>query len=558
MKAKDLVLNEIITFGDGFIDLHGRRLILHSIDAMAQFRRDLMDMIGPDDCRRVLTRFGYFWGEADAAAMKRIFRWDDLEELLRAGMRFYAIQGAAQTTINALTVDERRRTLDMRVTWHRSGEAEEHLLEIGTTDEPVCWIVTGYASGYASFCLGNDVYFIEEKCRAKKDRVCTATGKDAASWGEDIAPYLEFFRPGDIHGKVVKLSEELKRKTAQLARERERADKIEGAARECFVEVHSRNFRKVIDLAGKVARFDTSVLITGETGTGKEVLAKYIHRLSGRSAGPFVAVNCAALPETLLESELFGHRAGSFTGATEDRIGHFEEAEGGTIFLDEIGDISPATQTKLLRVLQEHQVTRVGESRPCSINVRVLAATNKDLVEQVHEGSFREDLLYRLRVIEIHLPPLRERNEDILPLARHFVGELSRKLGTPKATLDAVCLDYLQSYSWPGNVRELENALERALVLAGKGGTILPEHLPPAVVDGVLQSTRGESGKIKTLDDMELEYIQNILKRTGGNKTRAADILGISPVTLWRKLKKAPKTLPSKGSNAPPTPPSRP
>ena len=200
-----------------------------------------------------------------------------------------------------------------------------------------------------------------------------------------------------------------------------------------------------------MARFDTAVLITGETGTGKEVLARAIHRMSKRASGPFVAVNCGALPETLLESELFGHRAGSFTGAVEDRIGLFETAAKGTVLLDEIGDTSAATQTKLLRVLEELEIVRVGESVPRKIDVRVLAATNRDLDADVREGRFREDLLYRLRVVEIDVPPLRERPEDILSLTRHFVEHASKRLELPELRLDAVCADYLLEYRWPGN-----------------------------------------------------------------------------------------------------------
>ena len=211
-----------------------------------------------------------------------------------------------------------------------------------------------------------------------------------------------------------------------------------------MVEVHSESFRRVLDLAGRAAPFDSSILITGETGVGKEVLARHIHKASARAAHQMLSVNCAALPESLLESELFGHKAGAFTGAIEDRAGLFEQARNGTLFLDEIGDISAAMQTKLLRVLQEHEIMRVGESRPRKIDVRVIAATNRDLDEAVRSGRFREDLLYRLRVIEIHVPPLRDRREDILPLARHFVEKFSRDLKLPGLRLDATCVDTLQ------------------------------------------------------------------------------------------------------------------
>jgi len=247
-------------------------------------------------------------------------------------------------------------------------------------------------------------------------------------------------------------------------------------------------------------------------------------------------VNCGALPETLLESELFGHKAGSFTGAISDRIGVFEEAHKGTIFLDEIGDVSSSVQVKLLRVLQEREIMRVGESKPRKIDVRVMAATNQDLSKAMREGRFRDDLYYRLSVIEVLVPPLRERKEDILPLARYFVERLSKRLKIRNLRMDATCIDYLLAYSWPGNVRELDNVLERAAVLS-KDGVILPEFLPPTVVH--LKSGVSSNSEVvrRSLSEVEQDHIQAVLELTNDNRSRAAKILGISSTTLWRKLK---------------------
>jgi len=246
--------------------------------------------------------------------------------------------------------------------------------------------------------------------------------------------------------------------------------------------------------------------------------------------------NCGALPETLLESELFGHKAGSFTGAISDRIGVFEEAHKGTIFLDEIGDVSSSVQVKLLRVLQEREIMRVGESKPRKIDVRVMAATNQDLSKAMREGRFRDDLYYRLSVIEVLVPPLRERKEDILPLARYFVERLSKRLKIRNLRMDATCIDYLLAYSWPGNVRELDNVLERAAVLS-KDGVILPEFLPPTVVH--LKSGVSSNSEVvrRSLSEVEQDHIQAVLELTNDNRSRAAKILGISSTTLWRKLK---------------------
>ncbi len=537
MKAEDLRLDELVDFKEGRLALHERRLVLHAIHAFAQFRKDLVDTIGMEQARRMLTRFGYFWGHADAAAMKRIFVWDSTMEWLKAGPRLHTLQGVTKALVKSLEWDEVAGRFAMEVTWHDSGEAEEHLAELGPTDHPVCWMLVGYASGYASFCLGKDIYFIEDRCKAKGDRVCSAVGKDRESWGPVLEPHLAYFQGDDIQGKVRQLSAELRRRTRELARQRQRLSALEHPTKPMFVEIRSEPFRRVVDLAGRVARFDSAVLITGETGTGKEVLARYIHELSHRTKGPFVAVNCGALPETLLESELFGHRAGAFTGAIDDRVGLFEQAEGGTILLDEIGDISPATQLKILRVLQEKEIMPVGQSQPRKINVRVLAATNKDLSEAIRQGRFREDLFYRLRVIEIDVPPLRQRREDILPLARYFVKQLAKKLKLPDVRLDSTCLDYLQAYAWPGNVRELENALERAVVLC-IDGVILPEHLPPHIVHAHLAADESKLGPARSLADVEERHIRSVLKMVGGNRTRASKILGISTATLWRKLKR--------------------
>ncbi len=535
MKAADLKLDELIVFSPGRIHLHERRLVMHSIHAFARLRKDLLESIGLERTRHIFTRFGYYWGQADAAAMKRIFDWDDREEWLRAGAQMHTLQGVTHSVIQSLSLDEEAGTLHMDVVWRNSGEAEEHLRAFGKSKEPACWMLTGYASGYASFCMERPVYFIEEKCRAKGDRICTACGRDEASWGEGIAPFLRYFQKTEsIEQEIRTLSEELKAKTRELERQRKRIDQLEKKPRGTLTEVNSPSFQRVVEVAARAAPFDTSILITGESGSGKEVLARYIHKLSRRAGNPLVGVNCSALPETLLESELFGHKAGAFTGAVDDRIGIFEQADGGTIFLDEIGDISSSMQVALLRVLQEKEIVRVGENKPRKIDVRIMAATNRDLSKAIEEGRFREDLYYRLGVIEIHVPPLRERTEDIVPLARYLIRQLAKKLELPGLRLDARCIDYLMRYPWPGNVRELENALERAAVLS-TDGVILPELLPANIVHHESQKSDCVHPVSRPLAEVEKEHIKAVLELTGGNRKRASEILGISTTTLWRK-----------------------
>ena len=299
---------------------------------------------------------------------------------------------------------------------------------------------------------------------------------------------------------------------------------------------------KIYDLIETVAQTDTTVLVNGENGTGKELVANAIHLQSPRKKGPFIKVNCAALPETLLETELFGHERGAFTGAIRQRKGRFEMADGGTLFLDEIGDVSPGVQVKLLRVLQEKQFERVGGNETLAVDVRLICATQRDLKEEIRKGNFREDLYYRLNVVPITLPPLRERREDILLLAEHFVDKFSKKMGKEIAGLSEDAKALLLRYPFPGNIRELENMLERAIALI-KGKIIQPEDLPdevcgqPSSIQDVCKRIRGSKPLASATKLFEKEYIQSVLEKTKGKKGQAADMLGISRKTLWEKIK---------------------
>jgi len=298
----------------------------------------------------------------------------------------------------------------------------------------------------------------------------------------------------------------------------------------------SRAFTDVLVLAETVAPTDSTVLISGESGTGKEVVARYIHRLSDRADGPFLSINCGALPESLLESELFGHVKGSFTGAVKDKDGLLVAAEGGTFFLDEIGEMSPATQVKLLRAIQEREVIPVGATQAVPVDVRIIGATNRDLEEEIRKGTFRTDLYYRLNVIQLRLPPLRDRREDIDLLARHFLERLGEREGGAARELSEDALEALRRYDWPGNVRELENALERAVVLASDG-PLGPASLPDRVRERPEVRLVDEAPPPNpTMEIIERAYIRWVLDAEGGNKTRAAEVLGIDPSTLYRKL----------------------
>jgi len=299
---------------------------------------------------------------------------------------------------------------------------------------------------------------------------------------------------------------------------------------------NSRSWLEVLRLAETVAPTDSTVLIQGESGTGKEVIARYIHSLSNRTEGPCLSINCGALPENLLESELFGHVKGSFTGAVRDKQGLFAAARGGSFFLDEVGEMPPSLQIKLLRVLQEREAIPVGATEAIPVDVRIMAATNRDLEEEMRKATFRSDLFYRLNVIAINLPPLRERREDILLLIESFLQHLATEQQVEPKALSADTLDAVMVYEWPGNVRELENALEHAWVLS-KANVIEPSALPERITKRKKEPLVSERSYANpTLDVIERAYIMYVLQSEGGNKTRAAEVLGIDPSTLYRKL----------------------
>jgi two-component system nitrogen regulation response regulator GlnG len=286
----------------------------------------------------------------------------------------------------------------------------------------------------------------------------------------------------------------------------------------------------------RVSKSSATVLVRGESGTGKELIARTIHERSARASGPFVAVNCAAIPENLLESELFGHEKGAFTGAIGRRIGRFERASGGTLFLDEIGDMSLALQAKILRALQEREIERVGGTGPVSVDVRLIAATHRDLDQDVRAGRFREDLYYRLAVVTVALPPLRDRGNDLRALTEHYLSRYAREYGRPVHTVSRDAFAILQSYRWPGNVRQLRNVIESAVLLADSE-TLLPYHLPPELLLAEAPPADADEGAaLVTLSELERRHIQKVLAVSGGQMNVAADILGIHRNTLRRKL----------------------
>jgi DNA-binding NtrC family response regulator len=401
--------------------------------------------------------------------------------------------------------------------WQNSLEAGYQQGDIGPEREPVCRFLAGFLAGCASRALQRSVACDEERCLAQGHSGCHFLPRSGAELTEDEAWRLP---------RLQVMAE-----TWPEAPDEHRDD--QALEDDLGLGARSPHMREVVRLAKRVAPVDLTVLLTGESGVGKERLAEFVHRHSKRAGRPYIPVNCAALPDALLESELFGHRRGAFTGALEEHEGLFEAANQGTIFLDEIGEISPPLQAKLLRVLGDLTIRRVGETKYRKVDVRVIAATNRDLARDVREGRFREDLYYRLNVVAVHVPALRDRPEDLRLLLRTILTKATRRLDRQVTGYTPQALDALLAYSWPGNIRELENAIERACAVA-LGSRIDLSDLP----DHVRRPARPiASSATRPLKDVEREHILAALETAGGNRAHAAELLQISRQTMFRRLR---------------------
>jgi transcriptional regulator with PAS, ATPase and Fis domain len=491
-----------------------------------------------------MLRFGYADGYHDAVSLRDRSQWASPLEGVRAGVVLHRLEGIVRGEIIKLEHDTTSGRFEEEVVWHDSYVAEHHVHHYGKSNVPTCWSLVGYASGYVSACLGREIYFRETECLGQGADKCSAIGKDAESWGNALETLRLDFQGADLRQEVEHLREtahrrlqELDRRERHVAkRERElnllRARVASHAAAKHFI-AGSAAMQDVLELAARVAPLDTTALVYGESGTGKEFIVRLIHDQSPRAGGPFVSINCAALTETLLESELFGHVRGAFTGAVRDKAGLFEVAGNGTLFLDEIGEVAPTVQAKLLRALQEREIRRVGAERNVKVNARVVAATNRDLRAAVAAGTFREDLYFRLGAFVITVPPLRERREDIPALVHDFVRRSATRVKKDVQSVSADAMTVLMNYSWPGNVRELEHAIERAVIVA-RGTSVKVRELPPEVSQ---KPRRGATDDSLDLQAQERAMIERALERFRGNRRQAADALKISTVTLWRKMK---------------------
>jgi DNA-binding NtrC family response regulator len=545
--TEPLQLAELLDFrpDQGIIRLHEQRVVILSAAAMGLLRKELIDTLGIETARRLMLRFGFADGYHDAVSLRdRSAAVGGPVEAFRTGTVVHSLEGIVRVDLTSIDFDAATGRFEAHEEWHDSYVAEQHVLHYGKAERPVCWSLTGYASGFASACFEREIYFQEISCVGQGRKVCAVVGKDAASWGSDVEGLRLDFHGADLGREVERLQSAVRKQMQALAR-RERS--LENRERELDVlrariarHTESKHFiarstamHEVLELAARVAPIDTTVLVYGESGTGKEFIVRMIHDQSARASAPFVSVNCAALTESLLESELFGHVRGAFTGATRDKAGLFEVAGSGTLFLDEIGEVAPTVQAKLLRALQEHEIRRVGAERTIKVNARVVAATNRDLKDAVAKGTFREDLYFRVGAFVITVPPLRDRRDDIPALVHEFVRRAGIRVKKNVKTVSAEAMTALINYEWPGNVRELEHAVERGVILA-QGSSITVRELPPEVTQ---RKRSGSVGDGLNLQSQERDLIRRALERYKGNRKRAAEALHISPVTLWRKMK---------------------
>jgi transcriptional regulator with PAS, ATPase and Fis domain len=532
MRVEDLDLKELLELDPhgGMVHFAGQRALIFDAVSQGLLRKELVDSFGERVARGILSRYGYIHGRRLAETMKNKFKWDSDEDWKKAGARIYALQGLFMMDPNGPIAFGPEGG-----SWLVSYEAEQQVLHKGRSENSVCWTLSGLISGYLSFATGKEMYALEDKCTGKGDAICHVMIKSEEEWGDVVGGDLAVFKRVGIDEALRDVTTTLKRTESEL-REKTRKLSVIAKMEEDPTEIMTRSpeMRKLMELAKSIAATDSTVLITGESGAGKERVARFVHDQSARKDGPFIAVNCGAITETLLESELFGHARGAFTGAASDRPGLFEAANGGTLFLDEVGEITLPMQVKLLRALQEREIRRVGENKSRPINVRIVSATNKNLKVEVAEKRFREDIYYRLNVVELVVPPLRRRREDILPLARFLLAEAALQMKRPVDGLTAEAADQLVGYSWPGNVRELANAMERAVAVSKTNRVDVGDF--PAEVRLVLPLV-SDKGVPRFLRDVEKDCILAALEKTEGNRVKASELMGMGVATLYRKLK---------------------
>lgn len=542
----DADLRRLVHFSteDGRIWLSDQRMVLVHAAALQALRGELLDSLGPTHTRRLLLRAGYASGERDARLARQVRPTASLFDAFSVGPQLHMLEGAVRVMPQKLDYDEAADHFHGIFQWDHSWEAEVHQRIAGPQSEPVCWMLLGYASGYTSTFFRRPALFKEVQCTATGDAHCLIEGRFVHEWpdGEQLA---RDYDPDSMLERIDELQSQVEALRTQLQPADDQGPLLG----------RSRAFGDTVELLRKAAPTQVTVLLTGETGVGKERFARALHAMGPRADKPFVAVNCAALPADLIESELFGAEKGAYTGATATRVGRFERAHGGTLLLDELGELPLPAQAKLLRVLQQGEVERLGGTQPRKVDVRVVAATNVDLEKAVEEGRFRRDLLYRLNVYPIRIPPLRERIDDIEPLAHHLLQRYAALHGKCVAGFTDLAMTAMRQHAWPGNVRELENLVERGVILAPHealvdAAMLFPSSAMPSALTvnaaGGLESAScsAQSASLYdtiqasglTLEALEDTLIREAVSRAGGNLAAAARALGITRPQLSYRL----------------------
>jgi DNA-binding NtrC family response regulator/predicted hydrocarbon binding protein len=545
-------LSEQIRFqsAEGKIWFGEQRMLLMQVSAMANFRRELMNTLGIERAKGFFLRLGYQSGLKDAEMARKLRPNSPQLEMFLVGPQLHSLKGMVNAKPIQLEVDQDTGHFYCELEWIDSFEVETCLTEVGLMEEPVCWSLLGYACAYSSSFMKREIIIQETSCRGCGDERCIIIGKPAEEW-ENAAQFRRYFRADPIIEELYELQSQISSLRTSLAKQE---GHYYGIGR-------SPAYLKVCKMIDKAAKGRISVLLLGETGVGKEVIARSVHLRSDRAGQAFLAVNCAAIPQDLVEAELFGVEKGAYTGANQTRPGRFERAHGGTIFLDEVVELTPRAQASLLRVLQEGELERVGDSRTRKIDVRVIAATNESLADAVEAGRFRADLYYRLNVFPVQVPPLRERLEDLPLLVEHFLSKFHLQYHKRTLGLSDKALELCLQYAWPGNIRELENVLERGVILTDSNETIGQEALfavfPKASnqsgdrinADGALvQATDTESAADWvtrifemniSLDVVEERLMRHAMELSQQNVSQAARMLGLTRPALAYRLKKS-------------------
>lgn len=525
------------------ITLDSNRMLLIHAEAFSHLKNELFNSLEPSVAQGLLLRTGFTSGQIDADIVLNSYESDKDFDALDLGPAIHGLEGFVHAQIVEHEIDWEKGSFHGQVICSGSVEAERYLHENNQpSDCPVCWSVVGYASGYASRFFKRFIVFKEVQCKACGDEHCVLVGKPVEAWGDDS--YINYFK-ANYEDKFPLEHELTKLRGQRPAKQFEQGDLLG----------QSKEFIKAFEFLTHAANTPINVLLQGETGVGKEVFARWLHRNSERQKAPFVAINCGAIPNDLIEAELFGVKRGAYTGASESRPGRFEQANGGTLFLDELGELSPSAQVKLLRVLQTGELERLGDTQTVKVDVRLVAATNVNLQQAIKDGDFRSDLYYRIATYPIEIPPLRNRKTDIPILVDAMIKKFAPLYRKSIKGINKEAMSALIQYEWPGNIRELQNIIERAVLLVPDDNTITSLHLelstqeshsshPHVAIKNITASNNEDIYKHLlneniSLQEYEINLIKTAMASTNGNMTQAAKLLGISRRQITYKLKSA-------------------